>query len=177
MSLSNISNVRAMQGKWDEAIKLAQQALDIMIAAHGPTHPDVALGEQNLGELMLETGRAREALQLEQRAVEAYEKSVGKDTPALAESLTAIGKSQLALGSPRLALAPLERALVLREKNPGAVGEPSTRFALARALWLTGGDRGRARKLAAQAREGYAKAGNSKKKELGEVDAWLAKHP
>jgi tetratricopeptide (TPR) repeat protein/predicted Ser/Thr protein kinase len=177
MSLSNISNVRAMQGKFDEAIKLAQEALDIMIAAHGEAHPDVALAEQNLGELMLERGRAREALGLEQRAVDAYEKSVGKDTPALAESLTAIGKSQLALGSPRLALAPLERALALREKNPGAVGEPATRFALARALGLTGGDRPRARKLATQARETYAADEKRNKKELGEVDAWLAKHP
>jgi hypothetical protein len=53
--------------------------------------------------------------------------------------------------------------------EPSKRGE--TRFALARSLWETNRDRGRARALAEQAREGYLK-GDAKAK-VAEIDGWL----
>ena len=46
-----------------------------------------------------------------------------------------------------------------------------TRFALARSLWETNRDRARARSLAEQAREGYAKS--TVKAKAAEVSNWL----
>ena len=49
-----------------------------------------------------------------------------------------------------------------------------TSFALAKALWLAGGDRARARTLADQARSSYAKLARPAR--LAEVVSWLGSH-
>ncbi len=71
--------------------------------------------------------------------------------------------------------SPLERAFKIREAqetDPSRRAE--TRFALARALWESGRDWARARALAEEARESYAKA--EVKTKLAEVDTWLHGH-
>lgn len=50
-------------------------------------------------------------------------------------------------------------------------------FALARALWDTGGDKVRARKLAEQARDGFARLGQFREPERQQVIRWLAARP
>ncbi len=70
---------------------------------------------------------------------------------------------------------PLERAFKIREAqetDPSRRAE--TRFALARALWESSRDRARARALAEEARDSYAKA--ELKAKLAEVDSWLHLH-
>ena len=55
---------------------------------------------------------------------------------------------------------------------------PRVHFALARALWETGGDRAQARRLATSAMEGYAELGGpALLDELAHVEAWLRGHP
>lgn len=58
------------------------------------------------------------------------------------------------------------------EPEPGAVAQ--LRFALARALIATGGDRDRARTLAEGARDGFATLGDPGAKRAAEVTRWLA---
>jgi hypothetical protein len=58
------------------------------------------------------------------------------------------------------------------EKDPILLAE--TRFALAQAVWESGGDGAHAVSLAATARKEYAAEHASS--ELGKVDAWLAAH-
>jgi hypothetical protein len=70
-----------------------------------------------------------------------------------------------------------ERALKIAEANPPEIDLlAAVRFGLGSALWETGGDRARARSLAKQSREAYAARGETKKKALADVDAWLARH-
>jgi hypothetical protein len=49
------------------------------------------------------------------------------------------------------------------------------RFALARVRWDSRADRGRARALAGQARDGYTAMGEGFAEQRAEVDAWLAR--
>lgn len=50
------------------------------------------------------------------------------------------------------------------------------RFVLAKALWSDKTQRSRARALAEQARDAYAKAGEGRIEYLAEAEAWLAEH-
>ena len=87
-----------------------------------------------------------------------WERELGLEDRNLAYALTGIGISYLAENDPGSALAPLERAFKIREAHEvDRSRRAETRFALARSLWEANRDRMRARTLAEQAREGYAK--------------------
>ena len=76
---------------------------------------------------------------------------------------------------PERAIPPLERALAISEKGkgePSVVGE--ARFALARALTLVRRDPGRASTLGEAARQAFITAGPGSRKQLDELDQWLA---
>jgi hypothetical protein len=67
----------------------------------------------------------------------------------------------------------LERAVAMREKDGEAPDLAESRFALARTLVATGGDRERATALATAARDAYRTLGPGYGKRLAEVEAWL----
>jgi eukaryotic-like serine/threonine-protein kinase len=124
------------------------------------------------GEILGALGRQREARQSFERARVIWERELGLEDRNLAYALTGIGIAYLAENDPGSALAPLERAYRIREAHevdPSRRAE--TRFALARSLWETKRDRVRARALAEQAKEGYAKS--AVKPKLAEVESWL----
>ena len=92
----------------------------------------------------------------------------------VAEPLHGLGEVRLAQGEVVAAVSYLTRALDIREKHevdPTLLAD--TRFALARALWLNGGDRRRARALALAARDAYK---SRQRPEVADVTAWLASH-
>jgi hypothetical protein len=66
------------------------------------------------------------------------------------------GLDLLLLGRAKEAIVPLEKAVNLCAKVKLSTAVAETSFALARALWEGGGDRSRARALAASARVAYA---------------------
>src|SRR6185437_12181064 len=89
-------------------------------------------------------------------------------------ALSDLGKALLGEKKAREALPVLEKALRIRERSePIVENVAETRFALARALWDTEQDRARALALAMAGREAYAKLAWHKK-EVGEIDTWLA---
>jgi tetratricopeptide (TPR) repeat protein len=138
----------------------------------GASHPVLATQLNNRGETLAALGRQREARHSFERARVIWERELGLEDRNLAYALTGIGLSYLADNDPGSALAPLERALKIREAHevdPSRRAE--TRFALARSLWEANRDRMRARTLAEQAREGYAKG--EVKAKVAEVDGWL----
>ncbi|MEZ4360260.1 MAG: tetratricopeptide repeat protein [Kofleriaceae bacterium] len=122
----------------------------------------------------LERRRARwpEAIAQYERALEVLERAEGGGQ-ARTRAWIGLGEAYLATRRPKLAVAPLERAKggPLAWLDAPSVG--ALDFALARALWDSGGDRARARALASQARDELEPAGP---RAVARVDAWLARH-
>jgi tetratricopeptide (TPR) repeat protein len=75
------------QGRYSEAIPLAQRALTIREKALGLDHPDVAQALNNLAELYQAQGRYTDAEPLDKRALATFEKMLGPDHPNVALSL------------------------------------------------------------------------------------------
>jgi tetratricopeptide (TPR) repeat protein len=171
-ALLGLAEVLERVGRYDEALAATNRALGIETKL-GPESGDVAWALNRLAEIQLEQARFAEALQQYRRALAMWEKSLGPDDFRVAYALTGIGRALCGLHDARGALPPLERAKRLRERSPG---EPmliaTSKFALARALAQVGGNRERAHSLALEARAGFLQPGY--KKQLGEVDAWLA---
>src|SRR5215471_9965033 len=75
------------QGRYKEAISLAQRALAITEKAFGPEHRDVASSLNNLAVLYDSTGAYAKAEPLYQRALAITEKALGPEHPDTATSL------------------------------------------------------------------------------------------
>jgi serine/threonine protein kinase/tetratricopeptide (TPR) repeat protein len=175
VSEGNLAVVLTALGRNQEALAHVDRSIEILENGLGAGHPDLATQLSNRGEILNALGRYRDGRASFERARIIWERELGLDNRNLAFALTGIGVSYLAEGDPSSAIVPLERAFKIREAqetDPSRRAE--TRFALARALWEAGRDRGRARVLAEEAREGYAKA--VVKPKLVEVESWLHGH-
>jgi len=75
------------QGRYSEAMPLAQRALAILEKALGPNHPSVAVSLNNLAELYQAEGRYAEAEPLYKRSLAIREKALGPVHPDVAASL------------------------------------------------------------------------------------------
>ena len=119
-----------------------------------------------------------EALAAFERALAINERRFGKDYADSLDALLGQGESLVGLGRFKEALAPIERALkITTSGEPSPWGLAEARFALAEALWGSGGDRARAYRLAVDARAGMAAESNSlARRQVAEIDAWLARH-
>jgi tetratricopeptide (TPR) repeat protein len=172
-SVNNYGNTLADLGDYEGALVQERRALAIFERAYGPRNRMMAMPLSNEGEILNALGRHAEALPVFQRAVEIMEAEMEPSSSWLAYPLTGQAQSLLATGRPADAVAPLERAVTIRDRSeiyPMPRGE--TRFALARALWESGGDRARARALAVSARAEYERADGAKK-QIATIDAWL----
>jgi len=172
ISEGNMAVALAGLGRNQEALTHVDRAVALIENGLGASHPVLATQLNNRGETLAALGRQREARHSFERARVIWERELGLEDRNLAYALTGIGLSYLAESDPGSALAPLERAFKIREArevDPSRLAE--TRFALARSLWEANRDRMRARSLAEQAREGYAKG--EVKAKVAEVDGWL----
>jgi hypothetical protein len=172
VSEGNIANELAGLGRNQEALGHVDSSVALIENGYGASHPVLATQLSNRGEILGALGRPREARQSFERARVIWERELGLEDRNLAYALTGIGLTYLAENDPGNALASLERAYKIREAHevdPSRRAE--TRFALARALWEAKRDRARARLLAEQAKEGYAKG--AVKAKVAEVDGWL----
>jgi eukaryotic-like serine/threonine-protein kinase len=172
VSEGNIAVELAGLARNQEALVHVDSSVALIENGYGASHPVLAAQYNNRGEILAALGRQREARQSFERARVIWERELGLEDRNLAYALTGIGLTYLAENDPGSALAPLERAFKIREAHevdPSRRAE--TRFALARSLWEANRDRARARALAEQAREGYAK-GDVRAKVV-EVDGWL----
>jgi tetratricopeptide (TPR) repeat protein len=137
----------------------------------GPTHPSVGIAIGNLAELALVERAYPSALERADAALAILEPKVGREHLDLLLPLDTRGQALLELGRPSEAIEPLRRVLGIREHDDPRTLAP-TRFALARALLDSGGDRQEARALAQQARDAYA--GSDDETERQRVEAWLS---
>jgi len=174
--LSNIAGILGEQGKNAESLAYLKRALALGEKVYGPVHPEIAAVLMNMGELLRTEHKYDEALPLYERALAIFDKTGAPRYQAIA--LTLIGGDELDLKQPARAVAPLRRAVAIwATMKTGDATEPfDTKFALARALWAERPGDAESRALAAQARAGYASAGERAKSELADVDKWLAEH-
>ncbi len=175
ISEGNLAVVLTMLGRNQEALEHVDRSIEILEHGLGAGHPDLATQLNNRGEILNALGRSRDARTSFEKARIIWERELGLDNRNLAYALTGIGISYLSEGNASNAIVPLERAFKIREieeTDPSRRAE--TRFALARALWEAGHDHLRARSLAEQAHDSYAKA--ALKTKVAEVDSWLHLH-
>jgi tetratricopeptide (TPR) repeat protein len=120
VSLSQLAQVYAGQGKHVEAEPIYLQALKIYQAVYGENHADVAATLNNLGVLHRMYGQYAEAEPLLSRALAIKEKLLGPDHPDVALSVANLGQLWVAQGQPEKAEPYYRRALMIRQKALGA---------------------------------------------------------
>jgi eukaryotic-like serine/threonine-protein kinase len=138
-------------GKPEESLARHREAAAILERAGTPT--DLLAHElTEVGALALELGKTDEALAAFARGKQLAETVGVESAVTLTFAQVGLGKALIAANRPKEALAPLEAALAARIASsapPNQLG--GARFALARALWLAGGDRARSRALVTEA--------------------------
>jgi CHAT domain-containing protein/tetratricopeptide (TPR) repeat protein len=107
-------------GKFQDAIPLAERSLALREAAQGPTHPEVARGVADVAALYREQGVYDKAEPLALRALDIREKTFGPRHLDVADSLDGLGEIYSARGLYSKAEPLLVRALDIREKALGA---------------------------------------------------------
>ena len=108
------------QGRYSEAIPLAQRALTIWEKGLGPDHPNVATALNNLAELYRFQGRYADADPLYKRALAMREKTLGPNHPDVAQSLNNLAEFYRAQGRDVDAEPLYKRALAINEKALGS---------------------------------------------------------
>jgi CHAT domain-containing protein len=106
-------------GKFEEALKLAQMALNRQESRLGPEAPEVAGSLQRLANIETLFPRWLRAINLYQRALQIREKVLGPDNPLTADTLARLGRAYTEMGAYDKALPLVERSLAIREKVLG----------------------------------------------------------
>jgi tetratricopeptide (TPR) repeat protein len=150
----------------------ARRAVTVAENARGSGHLYVAQYTGTLADILARENRGAEALALFRSALEIIAKNA--NAPVMAAVQSGMGLALLDMGKPADALGPLEAALRWQEKEDKNKREVAhTRFRLARALWLSGGDRRRARDLATLGLAGL-EGDPGAIEDANEARAWLA---
>jgi len=117
------------QGKYAEAIPLAERVLQISETELGPSHPDTATNLNNLAGLYQAQGRYAEAEPLYQRALKIRETELGPSHPDTATSLNNLAGLYQAQGRYAEAEPLYQRALKISETELGP-SHPNTATSL-----------------------------------------------
>jgi CHAT domain-containing protein/Tfp pilus assembly protein PilF len=107
------------QGKFAEAVSLAEQSLSLREKELGPMHPDVAASLNYLGDLYGALSQYRKGVSLVVRALNIREKVLGTMHPDVAASLDILATLYTSLGEHGKAQPLFVRALAIREKTLG----------------------------------------------------------
>ena len=162
-------------GRLDEALAELEAALAIYQARPNAPPPDVVACHTRLAEVLRGLDRPTEALEHARQAVSGTLSIEGEGSLRLAVPRKEEGLALLALGRARQASSLLSKTLEavagsdLRDPEIAEV-----RFAYARALWASSGDRSRARAEALVAKDAFARAGGAYERARREVERWLA---
>ena len=162
------------QGAYPQALRMYTRALQIRELRLGPDHAEVADTLNNLAGVQQDRGDLDEAERLQRRVLAIYERTLPPEHSEFGYPLLGLGELALARGRATEAVAWLERGLRASKGEGAAVTlVGAVRFALARALWAEGRDRGRAAALAREAIAVYRATPGTHTREQAEVLAWL----
>jgi serine/threonine protein kinase len=174
-SEGNLGYVLRDAGRDAEALGHIEAAVAILSKELGTHHPALAVELYSRGQILNSLNRPKEARRSFEQALAIWDRELGASAPVRAYGLTGVGVSYLIENRPDYALPALEQALAVRiRQDVDPVDQAETVFALARALWGSGRELGRSRRLAQEARDAYAKA--SHKSETSTIDTWLQDH-
>jgi len=175
--INNIATLLAQQGRLDEALVHLERVRSNVEKKLGADHPTMAWTLRQLGRAKLRQKRYPEALRDLRHAVEiqlALKEDVRSEWTSM---LTDLGFGYLKAGLPREALAPLEKAVAGWEHaRPRPVDPANARFLLGWALWDSGGDKTRALRLIAEARQRAQALGPAAGQLLKDLEAWLGRN-
>ncbi len=107
------------QGKYREAIAIAQRSLSIYEKTLGVNHPDIANSLNNLATFYQSQGNYPAAEPLYKRSLAIYEKALGAEHPSVATSLNNLAGLYQAQGNYPSAEPLYKRSLAIREKALG----------------------------------------------------------
>jgi len=126
--LTNLGSVHQAQGKYDEALKAQQRALEVAERVYSEGHPRLAAMWINLANAHYGRGDYDEAIEANEKALAIYEASLGPFHPDLAMALLNLGVARHSRGELEEAIASFERALEIqtaafgeRRRGPGRV--------------------------------------------------------
>ena len=105
------------QGRYDRAVVVAKQALEVAERNVGPNHLDVAISLNNLAGLYDTQGQYAQAEPLYKRALAIREKALGSEHPTVAKSLENMAALYRAINRRREAEKLEERAVAIRAIN------------------------------------------------------------
>jgi len=112
------------QGKFEEALPLAERAVGLREEVLGRDHLSVAHARKNLGAIYLARGKADKGRQHYLRALSIYEKSPAENTANIYKLLDALGLlERFAFNNFSNATEHYERSLALKESSLGAEHE------------------------------------------------------
>lgn len=162
-----------------EAVAPYSRALAIFEKSLGAAHPQVGVLAYNLGAVHLRLGEFPAALEAFRRAAAIFTASVGQESSLYWNARGGQGEALERLGQDAEARVLLEAVLeadrrLAGDARRGAKFRADTAFALARLL-LRSHIVARARELAATARELYLESPEGSRRELAELDGWLAR--
>ncbi len=161
-----------LAGQLDEALSAHQRAL-VLQTKDAPGSQYEASAHAAVADVLLLQHQLARAEPEYRTAIAQYEKAVGAQSGRLASPLHGLGELLLEAKRPREAVPVLERACALAA-GEGPLEHGQNCFALARALWESGGDRARALKLAQNARAELKDQPGAQKQELAKLERWLA---
>jgi eukaryotic-like serine/threonine-protein kinase len=178
-SHDNIGHVLYDRGEFAAAEAQYRLAIAVSTRVGGAEHPDTLQFRASLAEALLAEARTADARRELDLVVQATEARLGAGSGALAAPLGLLARCELDQGQVTAGLATAERAVTLAGTLAGRGDlDPEqlavARFELARALWASGGDRGRAARLAADAERGLTTA--PARRDRARVDAWRRTH-
>jgi tetratricopeptide (TPR) repeat protein len=158
-----------------QALVFHARAIRIARTQGDPGSPWLSNNITNFGYTLLALRRLDEAASAFDEALEILAHDGAFGSPYSVEPLAGLGRTRLAQGEVASAVPLLEKAARLGEAfviPPFVLAD--VRFALARALWDSRGDRDRALELAAATRQVYVATDNAPRREV--LDAWIAGH-
>jgi predicted Ser/Thr protein kinase/tetratricopeptide (TPR) repeat protein len=149
----------------------------IFAGAFGAENWAVGRSLNNGGEALCRGGDTARGLERLERGLAIYAREFGADHCHLAWPLAGIALCQMTAGEPASAITTLERALgICAGKGLHTSLVTNMQVQLAQAKWAAGDDREGALAIAREARAAYLEKEAHHRKELRELDDWLAVH-
>ncbi len=139
-SVNNLGILLLLQGRYDEALPVLEEAVEICRRAGGDRHPELARSLENLGNVYYRKHEFDRTLELLDEVMTIRREVLGDDSPDVARTLNNMGMVYKAAGQPERAEEYLRHAVAGMERayGPDHPDVASSRWSLAHVLWSEG---------------------------------------